>query len=290
MLRILIVALAILVHAGIALAENRPAKDLFSAASTPAPLPPEPLGFYSAGCLAGAVALPADGPTWQAMRPSRNRHWGLPTLIDFIETLSRDAAAKDGWPGLLVGDLSQPRGGPMNGGHASHQVGLDADLWLTPMPDRKLTNREREDLSATEVVKMGPHKVDENVWTAAHGRVIRRAALDDRVARIFVAPGIKKKLCENAGDDRGWLRKVRAWYGHNAHFHVRLQCPKGARCRAQAPPPAGDGCGGGLDYWYSSEPYKGPSEPAAPKKLATLADLPGPCGAVLRAPAAGESD
>ena len=84
------------------------------------------------------MAIATDGPTWQAMRLSRNRRWGHPTMIKLIEKLSRDAVA-DGWPGLLIGDISQPRGGPMLTGHASHQIGLDADIWLTPMPDRRLT-------------------------------------------------------------------------------------------------------------------------------------------------------
>lgn len=269
------------------LAAEPPAKELFSAKPLPANLPAEPLGFYSKGCLAGGVRLAADGPQWQAMRPSRNRAWGLPLLIDFIETLARDAAEKDGWPGLLVGDLSQPRGGPMNGGHASHQIGLDADIWLTPMPSHRMSRKEREELSATAVSEMGPHKVDEKVWTEAHGRVIRRAALDPRVARIFVAPAIKTKLCESSeGEDRKWLSKVRPWYGHNAHFHVRLACPKGTRCKAQAPVPAGDGCGADLGWWYSKAPYQGPATPAVKKKETTLADLPEPCAAVLDAPAA----
>ena len=187
----------------------------------------EPIGFYSRGCMAGGVQLPPDGPNWQAMRLSRNRQWGLPILVDFIEKLARDAAAKDGWPGLLVGDMSQPRGGPMLTGHASHQIGLDADIWLTPMPARKLTEKEREDISAIELTEPGPHEVYRDRWTAAHGRLIRRAALDPRVERIFVAPGIKKEALRDGGSDRDWLRKVRPYYGHNYHFHVRLSCPPG---------------------------------------------------------------
>src|SRR5687767_11720269 len=110
-MRIGCLVLACLAFAAPAVAQERPAKELFGAASLPADLAPEPIGFYSRGCLAGGVALPVDGPRWQAMRLSRNRHWGLPTLIDFIEKLAGDAAAQDGWPGLLVGDMSQPRGG-----------------------------------------------------------------------------------------------------------------------------------------------------------------------------------
>jgi penicillin-insensitive murein DD-endopeptidase len=266
-------------------AVERPAKELFGAEPLPAALASEPIGFYSRGCMAGAIQLPPDGPNWQAMRLSRNRQWGLPILIDFVEKLARDAATEDGWPGLLVGDMSQPRGGPMLTGHASHQVGLDADIWLNPMPPRRLSEREREDISAVEMTEPGPHEVHEDRWTPQHGRLIRRAALDPRVERIFVAPGIKKKLCETAGTNRGWLHKVRPYYGHNYHFHVRLSCPAGTRCKAQATPPPGDGCGADLDYWFSAEPYKEPPKPAKPvkPKEIMLSDLPPACRTVLRA-------
>ena len=281
MIRALLI-LAVLAASPVA-AQDRPANQLFGAAPLPAELPPEPIGFYSRGCMAGGIALAPDGPHWQAMRLSRNRHWGLPILVDYLQDLARDAAAQDGWPGLLLGDMAQPRGGPMLTGHASHQTGLDADVWLTPMPNRRLTEQEREDISAVAVVEPGPNLVDETIWTEAHGRLIRRAALDPRLERIFVAPGIKKKLCETAGSDRGWLSKVRPYYGHNYHFHVRLSCPLGAACRAQSPPPPGDGCGSDLDYWFTAEPYEPAPAPSAPAREMTLSDLPPACSNVLEA-------
>jgi len=281
MLRALVI-LAFLAAAPVAAAQT-PAKEIFGGIDLPDDLAPRPIGFYSRGCMAGGVQLAPDGPNWQAMRLSRNRQWGLPVLMDFLQKLARDAAAQDGWPGLLVGDLSQPRGGPMLTGHASHQIGLDADIWLTPMPGRKLSRREREDISATPMVEPGPHLVYDDRWTPAHGRLIRRAALDPRVARIFVAPGIKKKLCETAAGDRGWLRKVRPYYGHNYHFHVRLSCPRGTPCRDQDAPPPGDGCGSDLDYWFSAAPYKQSTEPERPAKPVTLADLPPACRNVAAA-------
>ena len=129
-----------------------PAKELFGAQKLPAQLAPQSLGFYSKGCLAGGVAIPVDGPHWQVMRLSRNRNWGHPNLIALLEKLAADGT-KVGWPGLMVGDLSQPRGGPMLTGHASHQIGLDADIWMNPMPDRRLTRQEREDTSAVSMLK-----------------------------------------------------------------------------------------------------------------------------------------
>ena len=175
----------------------------------------------------------------------------------------------------------------MTSGHASHQVGLDADIWLTPMPNRRLSYRERETMSAVPVVKTGPHTVFPNVWTDAHFRLIKRAASHRDVQRILVAPGIKKKLCETEKGNRAWLRKVRPYWGHNYHMHVRLRCPKGsAGCKGQTEPPAGDGCGKPLAWWYSKEPYADPSKPkkpVKPKPPITLANLPGDCRTVLNA-------
>ena len=128
-----------------------PAKELFGRKTAPANLQTRTIGFYSKGCLAGAMALPINGATWQVMRLSRNRNWGHPNLVQFLERLAAQAP-KTGWHGLLVGDMSQPRGGPMLTGHASHQVGLDADIWLSSMPPRELSRVEREEMSSTMVV------------------------------------------------------------------------------------------------------------------------------------------
>jgi penicillin-insensitive murein DD-endopeptidase len=159
--------------------DNRatPARELFARKTTAAALPARSIGFYSKGCLAGGVALPINGETWQVMRVSRNRNWGHPTLVQFIEQLS-ERAARSGWPGLLLGDMSQPRGGPMINGHASHQVGLDVDIWLTPMPDHEFTREEREEMMATVVVAKDRKDVDPKVWTAAHVALIKAAVED----------------------------------------------------------------------------------------------------------------
>lgn len=279
-------------------ADPVPAKQLFGRRDVPADLRARSIGSYAKGCLAGGRALPVDGPYWQAMRLSRNRNWGHPALVAYLEKLAEAAATRDGWPGLMVGDLAQPRGGPMLSGHASHQIGLDADIWLRPMPNRRLTKQEREDISAISVLKNKTLKVDDKVWTDAHFRVLKRAASYDEVARIFVHPGIKKKLCETAGNDRTFLRKIRPWYGHHYHFHVRLKCPAGSNgCKNQAVPPAGDGCGKPLAHWFTDEPWKPkktkprdpnakPVKPAKPR-YTKLTDLPNACATVLDAPAPG---
>jgi len=282
-----------------------PAKQLFGHVKTPAPLPPQPIGFYSRGCLAGAVAMPINGSAWQVMRLSRNRNWGMPVLVEFLKKLAIDAQAQDGWPGLLIGDMSQPRGGPMLTGHASHQIGLDADIWLTPMPDHVLSRKERETMSARLMV-LDRKRINPQRFTPAHARLIRRAAMNPLVQRIFVHPPIKKYLCDwsrrNGDANRAWLAKVRPYYGHNYHFHVRLRCPPGAQyCKNQGDPHPkdGTGCGAELAYWYSDRPWVRPKPKPKfyhgiplprprpkrhkPKPVLTLDKLPPQCRMVLTA-------
>ncbi len=295
-------ALALAASAPLAAAQDfpPPAKILFASETAPSAGPPQSFGFYTKGCIAGAEALPIDGPNWQAMRLSRNRRFGHPDTIALIERLASDAAQYDGWPGLLVGDISQPRGGPMLSGHASHQVGLDADIWLNPMPDRRLSLREREDISAESVLKNdGTLFVDPEKFTPAHARLIMRAASYPEVQRIFVHPGIKKAICDGWTGDRSNLAKVRPYYGHHYHFHIRLFCRDGSpECKAQnAVDMKDDGCGDHLDWWLSDEPWA-PAEPAPPAKkpeqpapkptrpaYTILSDLPAACAGVLEAPA-----
>ncbi len=271
------------------------ARDLFGAAAEPAPRPARSIGGYAKGCLAGGVSLPINGPDWQVMRLTRNRNWGNPRLVDYLERLASDAHAIDGWSGLLLGDMSQPRGGPMLTGHTSHQVGLDADIWLTPMPDRILTPQEREDMIAVSMLK-DPFSVDPEIFTLLHVKLIKRAASYPQVARIFVHPAIKKALCQEApkaGKDTSWLGKVRPWWNHHYHFHVRLSCPPGAEgCENQKPASGDNGCGQELTNWYAmlkkaaigmAKPPPPGAKPWTGKPPLTMAQLPKECGAVLTA-------
>jgi penicillin-insensitive murein DD-endopeptidase len=265
---------------------STPAKELFGRVSTPADLGARSLGFYAKGCLSGAQALPVSGTTWQVMRLSRNRNWGSAAMIDFLERFAAKVPTVSSWPGILVGDISQPRGGPMRTGHASHQIGLDADIWLTPMPSRTLSKAERESIMATNVVRADRLDVNKS-WTADSMAVVKLAAEDPRVERIFVNAAIKKAICRDARGDRSWLEKVRPMYGHDYHFHVRLACPRGQTgCLSQDPPPDGDGCGKALDYWFSDAALhpKPPKTPPKPKPPLTMADLPPGCQQVLAAP------
>ncbi|WP_034658578.1 penicillin-insensitive murein endopeptidase [Chelativorans sp. J32] len=262
------------------------AKDLFGAQKLPAAAAPASYGFYSKGCFAGGIAIAPDGDHWQAMRLSRNRRWGHPDLIRLLERFSRDAAA-DGWSGLLIGDISQPRGGPMLTGHASHQIGLDADIWFTPMPNRRMSVEEREKISAVSMIKKDSLYVDDSRWTAAHANLLRRAASYPQVERILVHPGIKKKLCDTVQGDRSWLHKVRPFWGHDYHFHIRIGCPKGSvDCKRQDPTPKSEGCDKSLAWWFTEEPWRPATGPAKPKArdIMTMAALPAACQAVLAAP------
>lgn len=257
------------------------AKELFGRALAPAPLAARALGSYARGCLAGAVALPVDGPAWQVMRVSRGRNFGHPALVSFLERFAERAVAVTGWAGLLVGDISQPRGGPMMWGHASHQIGLDADVWLMPMPAGGVDRAARETMMAQSVVAASGTDVDPRVWTQAHVRLLELASRAGEVERIFVNPAIKRALCRDVRGDRTWLGKIRPMGGHDYHFHIRLACPPGeSGCEPQTPVPPGEGCDATLDWWFSRE-ARTPSRPSAPPRETTLADLPEACRRVL---------
>jgi penicillin-insensitive murein DD-endopeptidase len=269
------------------------AKELFGRKVLPAAMPARVIGFYSHGCVAGARALPVNGATWQVMRLSRNRYWAHPDMVALVERLSAKVHRDAGWPGILVGDMSQPRGGPMFTGHASHQVGLDADIWLTPMPNRRLSREEREEMSAVMMVRDDRLDVDPKVWTPGHLTLIRDAAQEPSVQRIFVNAAIKKALCREAQGDRGWLAKIRPMYGHDYHFHIRIKCPPGStECESQPEPPDEEGCSAAdLAYWFRDEVIhpKPPAEPEKPKPPMTMAQLPSACRQVLSAPDARQA-
>ena len=188
-LKVALLGAALALFAG-PLAAQTPAKEIFGAERSGSPHRPAPFGSYANGCVAGAVALPETGPTWQAMRLSRNRNWGHPEAIDFVKDLSKVAAKQPGWKGLYIGDISQPRGGPMLSGHRSHQLGLDIDIWMLPASRINLSRNTRENISSISLRRANGAFVNDN-WSRAHHRIIKAAAKDKRTARIFVFPGAK---------------------------------------------------------------------------------------------------
>ena len=243
---------------------------------------PQSIGTYTSGCLSGASTLPDSGTGYQVMRLSRNRFYGHPNLVQFIQQLGQ-MAANDKLGTLLIGDLGQPRGGPTLSGHRSHQTGLDVDIWfLLPkqLDNRLLTANERETWSATSVVDLQSDKMDYQQWSSANEKILQMAALHPSVDRIFVNPSIKQELCNHKTPaSAGWLRKIRPWWKHDDHFHVRLKCPEGnAYCEGQPALPEGDGCDAGLAWWFSKE-AKSPTKPAKP---VPPPPLPAMCEQVLR--------
>ena len=263
------------------------AKQLFARKVLPAAMPTRSIGGYTKGCLAGAAQMPLNGDTWQVMRLSRNRYWGHPDMIALLKRLAANAHRDAGWPGILVGDIGQPRGGPALSGHASHQIGLDADIWLTPMPDRKLSREDREEMSAVMMVRDDRLDIDPRVFTSGHVLVIRDAAREPAVQRIFVNPAIKKALCREAKGDRSWLSKIRPWWGHDYHFHIRMRCPAGSpACEGQKPQAEGEGCKpSDLAFWFKDSVLhpKPPPKPPKPRPPMTLAQMPANCRTVLNA-------
>ena len=277
------------------------ANELFGSKAAPSQQEAMPIGSYARGCSAGSVELPETGPTWQAMRLSRERNFGHPMMVQYLMDLSQQAAGLGWGKGLYIGDISQARGGPMTSGHASHQIGLDADIWWLAPKRLNLSRAERESLSSIPMRSADQRTVTDSWGPKAHA-LLRAAASDPRVDRIFVAAAIKIEICKTASKtDKPWLQKIRPVAGHDTHFHVRLKCPKGARlCETQKPTVSelskgGMGCDDTLMWWvtdYLNPPKdtkkKKPKSEDEPKKKHprqfTMADLPRQCRDVLASP------
>lgn len=262
---------------------NQPAAAQFAAVRNPSPGAPRVHGGYTRGCLAGARPLDADSPAFQILKPGRNRSWGHPTTVRFVEDLAVKLV-NEGHPGLLVGDIAQARGGPLPSGHNSHQTGLDADIWLTPQPDRRLSAAERDALVPPSMVDLDAVAVTPSFGRAQYAMLARAAEHPD-VERIFVSPPIKQALCDRTPDgERAWLRKVRPWRGHTAHMHVRLACPVDSdNCQDQDPVPEGDGCGAELASWMKDPGWRTEGKrPYVPGKPLTLKAMPEACRQLVK--------
>jgi penicillin-insensitive murein endopeptidase len=238
------------------------------------------IGTYNAGCISGAVSVPANGIGYQMMRLSRKRSFGHPDLKQFIEELGQTAANQK-LGTLLIGDLGQPRGGPTLSGHRSHQSGLDVDIWFLlsqQAASRTLAFYERETWNAPSVLAANSDSINYTQWSQANEKVLEAAARMPEVDRIFVNPSVKRELC-NRRTSHDRLRKIRPWWKHDDHFHVRLKCPKDNKyCQGQEPLPPGDGCDAGLAWWFTEE-AKHPIPPKIPPKPLVLPAL---CDSVLK--------
>jgi murein endopeptidase len=162
------------------------------------------LGAPSAGRLVRGVQLPAAGPrffTWDPLlhrRPDRpGRRWGTDLLVRrVLRVVSGYAAAHPSAPRLGIGDLSRPRGGPFGPRHASHQNGLDVDVYY-PRRDR----RERPPRVAAQ---------------------IDRRLSQDLVDR-FVAAGAGLVFVGPNTDLTGPAGVVETLWNHDNHLHARFE-------------------------------------------------------------------
>ncbi len=241
----------------------------------PVPGSAQSIGSFSNGCIVGADTLPIQSEHYQVMRTDQRRYFGHPDLVMFIQRLSSQVSNL-GMGTVLIGDMGMPAGGRFNGGHASHQTGLDVDIFLQ-LPKTRWTSAQLLRPQALDLVSRDGKHVVSTLWKPEIFILIKLAAQDKDVTRIFVNPAIKQQLCLDAGTDRDWLRKVRPWFQHRAHMHVRLRCPADSlECEDQPLPPPGDGCGAELQSWFAP-PKPGTTKPE--KK--TPPPLPPSCQALL---------
>lgn len=232
------------------------------------------VGGFANGCIIGAQPLPLNSPDYQVMRTDQRRYFGHPDLLAFIQRLSNQASQK-ALGTVLIGDMAMPAGGRFSSGHASHQSGLDVDIWLQ-LPRQRWTAQQLLKPQPIDLVSANGKQVVDRQWQPQIESLIKLAAQDSEVTRIFVNPAIKLRLCQDAGADRNWLHKVRPWFAHRAHMHVRLRCPASSlECLDQDTPPAGDGCGAELASWF--KPHQSNANPVKTEPP----PLPPTCQALL---------
>jgi murein endopeptidase len=207
-------ALAVLIAGGaISLPAATPPAAKPSAARSDCPPPIDwrrsrPVGLPYAGRLVRGVQLPAEGCsffTWDPVRkrsPNRPwRRWGTDRLIRIVVHVAEDyAQAHLGAPRIGIGDLSRPRGGVFDKrfggrGHASHQNGLDVDVYYPRRDGLELAPRR-------------PSQID-------------RALAQDLVDRFVRAGAVKVFVGPRTGL-RGPPRIVQPLIHHDDHLHVRL--------------------------------------------------------------------
>lgn len=251
----------------------------WAAQVAPAPGPAQVVGKYALGCIGGAEALPAEGPGYQVLRLPRHRYYGHPDLVRFVKAFSARVADK-GLGVALIGDMAQPRGGPMPSGHSSHQTGLDVDIWFR-LPKIRLAAGERDSPKGLTMVRRGGEMTGD--WSPAQARMLEIAASFSEVDRIFVNAGIKRTICQAyPGDKPDWVGKLRPWWGHDEHFHVRLHCPADSPdCEPTKAIPPGDGCDEVASWLQAETRLAGKAIAKTPRKVEKPA-LPVKCDSVLQ--------
>lgn len=213
---------------------------------------PQVFGSYTAGCLDGGVALEEEGIGYHAVNMYNNRLFGHPDLIKVIKKLGKKIDEELNRK-ILISDLGHPRGGPPSietSSHRSHQTGLDADIWFRTVPANYKVTKAIYPESVLNDKRDGLSDIG---WQHYHPEILKDLASFKEVERILVNPYVKKAMCEKYGNAK-WLNKIRPWWGHHKHFHIRLACPEGSSyCKKQSPVPKHTGCGAPLDWWFSEE-------------------------------------
>lgn len=209
----------------------------------------ESIGGYAAGCLRGGKALESQGAGFQIMNPDRNHRFGNESLLRFLRELGAELKLKEN-ESISIGDLALPRGGPSLDAHASHQSGLDVDIWYKSR--EVLESAKNTDPFRPESLVVFPDRiVNREKFGEREIELLKRVAGKSEVDRIFVNYAIKQELCTKR-PNADWLKKVRPWYSHDAHFHVRLKCPAlDTQCKPMSDLPEGNGCDASLRAWWS---------------------------------------
>jgi len=261
--------------------------DAWSKVQTTAIGTPQSIGTGSAGCLQGAESLTPDGPGFHVMRISRRRFYGHPALIQALREISAEAyQAKLGT--LLIGDLSQPRGGPSNSNHVSHQSGLNVDLWIQQAEDFAQTGvtptglslDARENFYARSVLFSDRLELNPSFWSDKKTELLKKIASRKDLDRVLVSPAIKKFFCErfNSPENISWMSKIRPWYGHDDHFHLTFKCPENdLLCVPPKPVVQDNACDATLEWWWSEEARQVKEAPAEKPSVT----LPERCNEVL---------
>lgn len=211
-------------------------------------------GDYNRGCLTESAALPEYGIGYQSTRRSRQMFYAHPETIKAIETLGAKVFT-EGLGTVLIGNLSKKNGGPLFEHSISHQNGLDFDVSYfvskEPLSDVMSQNYEFKSLLGYE-----KNKLNQKLWDEKIAELLKVTAELPQVERILVDPLIKKQLCETEKQEE-WFSKIRPWFKHDNHFHVRLKCPQDSPdCVPQAPPSRDFGCEGPeFEWWFSEEAH-----------------------------------
>ncbi len=245
----------------------------------------ESIGKYTAGCIKDPARLPFSGNGYQVIRHHRQRYYGHSKMIQFLRDLSARLNRKYKTT-LYIADISKYNGGPILDDHSSHQIGLDADILYIHKPlgeNKKLSPGERENKYPETTLLDNEKYVDPGKWSPVNENILMETSGSRKVDRIFVNPAIKRKLCEKyPGED--WLRKIRPWWGHDGHFHVRLKCPENSPSCVSGPHiPSGTGCGSDLAWWFSEDARRKRIELSkAPSKTEDDIVLPEDCENILK--------